>query len=209
MTIIRREEEIEAMDETYTIKTLEQVKLLSDPLRLQILECLAYEELTTKQVAERLGEKPTKLYHHVAALEQAGLIRLVNTRQNRGTTEKYYRCVAKQFRVDHSLFDRAADPEETKSELLQMLAGPLERTLSEIRESVKTGLINPEEQRRTAVLGTGRIRISEASLEKMKERVLAWLDEYNNADEEAGDLSFILMVAFYPVATKETADEQL
>jgi hypothetical protein len=134
---------------------------------------------------------------------------LVNTRQNRGTTEKYYRCVAKQFRVDHSLFDRAADPEETKSELLQMLAVPLERTLSEIRESVKTGLINPEEQRRTAVLGTGRIRISEARLEKMKERVLAWLDEYNNADEEEGDLSFNLMVAFYPVAKKEKADEQL
>jgi hypothetical protein len=90
-----------------------------------------------------------------------------------------------------------------------MLAVPLERTLSEIRESVKTGLINPEEQRRTAVLGTGRIRISEARLEKMKERVLAWLDEYNNADEEEGDLSFNLMVAFYPVAKKEKADEQL
>lgn len=30
----------------------------------------AKPERTTKQVAERLGEKPTKLYHHVEALER-------------------------------------------------------------------------------------------------------------------------------------------
>jgi hypothetical protein len=30
------------------------------------------------------------LYHHVAALERAGLVRLKETRPNRGTTEKWY-----------------------------------------------------------------------------------------------------------------------
>jgi predicted ArsR family transcriptional regulator len=45
---------------------------------------------TTKQVADLLGEPPTRLYHHVAALERAGLLRLKETRRNRGTTEKWY-----------------------------------------------------------------------------------------------------------------------
>ena len=69
---------------------LEQVRALSHPLRLRLLELFAQEARTAKQAAEVLGEPPTRLYHHVAALERAGLIRLKETRQNRGTTEKYY-----------------------------------------------------------------------------------------------------------------------
>jgi len=69
---------------------LEQVRALSHPLRLRLLELFKLQPRTAKQAAEVLGEPPTRLYHHVAALERAGLIRLRETRQNRGTTEKYY-----------------------------------------------------------------------------------------------------------------------
>lgn len=71
-------------------KGLDQVRALAHPLRLRLLELFAQEPRTAKQAAEVLGEPPTRLYHHVAALERAGLIRLKETRQNRGTTEKYY-----------------------------------------------------------------------------------------------------------------------
>jgi len=67
---------------------LEQVRALSHPLRLRLLELFKLQPRTAKQAAEVLGEPPTRLYHHVAALERAGLIRLRETRQNRGTTEK-------------------------------------------------------------------------------------------------------------------------
>jgi DNA-binding transcriptional ArsR family regulator len=69
---------------------LEQVRALAHPLRLRLLELFSQQPRTAKQAAEVLGEPPTRLYHHVAALERAGLIRLRETRQNRGTTEKYY-----------------------------------------------------------------------------------------------------------------------
>src|ERR1051326_7711550 len=69
---------------------LDQVRALAHPLRLRLLELFARQPRTAKQAAEVLGEPPTRLYHHVAALERAGLIRLKETRQNRGTTEKYY-----------------------------------------------------------------------------------------------------------------------
>ena len=58
-----------------TLSDLDQVKVLADPLRIRILEEMCTAERTTKQVAQRLGEKPTKLYHHVEALERVGLIR--------------------------------------------------------------------------------------------------------------------------------------
>jgi len=69
---------------------LDQVRALAHPLRLRLMELFARQPCTAKQAAELLGEPPTRLYHHVAALERAGLIRLRETRQNRGTTEKYF-----------------------------------------------------------------------------------------------------------------------
>jgi predicted ArsR family transcriptional regulator len=48
---------------------------------------------TTMQAATHLGEPPTRLYHHVAALERSGLVRLRETRSRRGATEKYFEAV--------------------------------------------------------------------------------------------------------------------
>lgn len=64
-----------------------------------MLERFAEEPRTTKKVAELLGLPPTRLYHHVAALERAGLLRLRKTRQNRGAVEKWYEAVARQVRT--------------------------------------------------------------------------------------------------------------
>ena len=70
---------------TLALTALDQVRALADPLRVRMLGAFASEERTTRQVAEVLGEKPTRLYHHVKALAAAGLIRKTRTRRNRGT----------------------------------------------------------------------------------------------------------------------------
>src|SRR5215470_15863362 len=74
-----------------------ELRALAHPLRLRILELFAEAPRTTKQVADLLGEPPTRLYHHVAALERAGLLKLKETRKNRGTVEKWYEAVARSF----------------------------------------------------------------------------------------------------------------
>jgi DNA-binding transcriptional ArsR family regulator len=71
-----------------------EIRALAHPLRLRLMELFAETPRTTKQIADLLGEPPTRLYHHVAALERAGLVRLKETRQNRGTTEKWYEATA-------------------------------------------------------------------------------------------------------------------
>jgi DNA-binding transcriptional ArsR family regulator len=85
------------MTRTKEMAGLEQIRALSHPLRLRLLELFAECPRTTKQAAEALGEPTTKLYHHVAALERAGLVRLRETRQNRGTTEKYFEATKSRF----------------------------------------------------------------------------------------------------------------
>ena len=135
-----------------TVGGLDQVRALAHPLRLRLLELFVRQPMTTKQAAEALGEPPTKLYHHVAALERAGLVRLRETRQNRGTTEKYFEAVSGQLAAspaavagstarDHAamglvVFDQA------RTELVQALAagraagrGPFIATRSVLRMS--------------------------------------------------------------------------
>jgi DNA-binding transcriptional ArsR family regulator len=82
---------------------LARVRALAHPLRLRLLELFAERPRTTMQAAQALGEAPTRLYHHVAALERAGLVRLRETRPNRGTTEKYFETVSKSMRAGDGL----------------------------------------------------------------------------------------------------------
>jgi DNA-binding transcriptional ArsR family regulator len=84
---------------------LEQVRALAHPLRLRLMELFTQSPRTAKQAAEVLGEPPTRLYHHVAALERAGLIRLREKRQNRGTTEKYYEAAGKRHVVGREVLN--------------------------------------------------------------------------------------------------------
>ena len=78
-------------------RTVADLRALAHPLRLRMMELFAESPRTTKQVAELLGQPPTRLYHHVAALERAGLLALTERRQNRGAVEKWYTSVAQQI----------------------------------------------------------------------------------------------------------------
>ncbi len=118
--------------DSYRISDLDQVKALANPLRMRILETLAASDpMTTKQVAQKLGEKPTRLYHHVDLLEKAGLIRLTHTRQNRGATEKYYEAIARSFRAGAELFSDES-PAEQEHALRPMIHTVFDSTTSEL-----------------------------------------------------------------------------
>src|SRR6266513_1705753 len=78
-------------------RSVADLRALAHPLRLRMMELFAESPKTTKQVADILGQPPTRLYHHVAALERAGLIHLKETRKNRGTVEKWYESISRTF----------------------------------------------------------------------------------------------------------------
>lgn len=114
-----------------------EMRALAHPLRLRIMELFAEAPRTTKQVAELLGQPPTRLYHHVAALERAGLLRLKETRRNRGTVEKWYESIARTMAPGRARPTKASERatrralamtilEQSRLEVLQSLGGPPE-----------------------------------------------------------------------------------
>jgi DNA-binding transcriptional ArsR family regulator len=188
--------------ESLTLSNLEQVKVLADPLRIRILEELCMEERTTKQVAQRLGEKPTKLYHHVEALDRVGLIRLTRTRQNRGTLEKYYMAVARTFRADASMFSVTDTVSKPEGDVLQaMVSTVFERTSDEMRELIAQGC-GQEGLEEQGVLSYLEIQVDEKHGRQIQARLMRLiksLQDSHKGGKKRGAKSYRLTIAFYPL----------
>lgn len=187
----------------YTITNLDQLRSLSNDVRLKILHELALRPMTAKQVAGTLKQPPTRLYHHFDALAEVGLIRLVREVPKRGTTQRFYRAVAARFRVDESCLGSTADDERTQS-LLSLLEAIRAEVVS-AAASVGGNEPSPEQP----IVGLSSIVTS--SPQKMSElsRVLAETsadlsEEYSvGPDDEQPDLmTWRISVFIHPVVDR-------
>lgn len=76
-----------------------QLRALAHPLRNRILFALGPEGSTVSRLSHGLGTNKGNVAHHLAVLEQAGLVRRGPTRQVRGGTEQYFLRVARRLRT--------------------------------------------------------------------------------------------------------------
>jgi DNA-binding transcriptional ArsR family regulator len=90
-------------DATFLIETPEQLRAVADPLRQRLLQAFA-EPRTVREVAGRLGEKVTKLYHHVDQLLAAGLVKVVREEKRRAVIERSFQVSARRFAVSPAAF---------------------------------------------------------------------------------------------------------
>jgi DNA-binding transcriptional ArsR family regulator len=197
--------------EAYTVKDLDQIKVLADPLRIRILEALCVER-TTKQVAQLLDEKPTKLYHHVDALERVGLIALSRTRQNRGTVEKYYLAVARTFRADSRVFQPTEkEGSERREAILQMISTIFDTTSAELASLADRGeaAMNPQDAMKPseeAIVSFLEVRASKAQLEEIRgklnqiiQSLSAVTEDAAESEEDGGQERYRLTLAYFPL----------
>lgn len=191
------------MKETVMLKDLEQIKVFAHPLRARLVEVFADMPRTAKQAAQVIGQKPTKLYHHVEALERVGLIKLVKTQKKRGTIEKYYRTVAKRFSVDSSLFEMMRNGKKAVGEFRAMFSTMLENTMREMNESISEKLICPEKREVEVTLARKHIRTTPAKIKKMQGKIQKMLDEFTAAQEMKGGIEYRLVLVFYPLTNKK------
>lgn len=82
-----------------TLRSYEQLKLLSDPRRLAILQQLMGAPASLTMLGKVVGEHPAWVRHHLKLLESAGLVELVETRFQSGVVEKFYHACASGFLV--------------------------------------------------------------------------------------------------------------
>ena len=83
------------MLETLMIDNLPQLKCVSDPFRIKLLELIADEPKTGQQIADELDIPRAKIHYHLVELEKNGIIEIVKTEQKHSIIQKFYAPVAK------------------------------------------------------------------------------------------------------------------
>jgi DNA-binding transcriptional ArsR family regulator len=149
--------------------TPQEAKALGHPLRLRIMRMCLMDELTNKQLADRLDRDPGTVLHHVRQLVNAGLLEAAPIRTGAsGALEKPYRANNETWWLDGPLAD--ADPETRFA--------PIEIFQEELREA------GPES---VAVHEKFLLHLSPGEVEELDRRILAVLDEYVATDHERLD----------------------
>ena len=170
------------MLDQHVIGSFEELKAVSDPLRSRILAVLSRGAMTTLQVARELGEKPTRLYHHVDILERAGLIRLVREQPKRGTVERYFEPVARVFLIDRDLLNPSGEGAAAGA-ALALVDGVLGQTLSELRQRIAEGDLPLHDGARLK-LARLHVRGSEAQVARLMQAVEALIEEANRLADD-------------------------
>ena len=142
--------------------TVREAKALSHPLRLRILRLCLHQELTNKQLAERLGRDPGTVLHHVRHLTEAGFLEqgLVRTGTS-GALEKPYRSTGLSWWLS--------------SPVLEQPLAPIEAFQEELRES------GPASVRTYARFA---LHLSPDDIAAIEQRVGAIIDEYVRTEDQ-------------------------
>lgn len=195
-------------DALYTITDLETLRVVSDPLRIQILQRLE-QPTTVKELARALGTTPTKLYYHVNLLEKHELIRVVDTKIVSGIVEKSYQIRALNFSVDQTLLAPGGGRDGDVDTLLHSI---LETTRAEILASVAARTAQTDDglpKEKSITLARSVLWLTPAQALELQNEFEAILAKHGAVEEPSTDKrQYGFTVALYPLtAYKEDNHE--
>ena len=92
------------------IRTFQQIKLLADSRRLEILQQLMAAPATLTQLARTLSQSPAWIRHHIQLLQSADLVEISEIRRTGAVTEKFYCARAGAFYVQEIILPAGKKP---------------------------------------------------------------------------------------------------
>ena len=191
-------------DDMFMVSDLETLRVLTDPLRLHILEVLDAKPQTVNQVAEKLGHSGSRLYYHFNLLEKHGLIEVVETRMVSNMLEKLYWLTAKDIEIDKSLLEFSKD--DVQEGLVSLISSSLEATRKEMLRSLQARSYQLDHGARPVprdvMIQSTRKRLTDETYQAFLEKFRGILQEFRDLPEETGlgdDINtFSLACYLYP-----------
>lgn len=169
------------------------LRVIAHSLRVHILDCLAEQEMTVRDVQKRLGTSSTSLYYHVGELERAGFIQLVRTEIQAGIQLKFYRAAARYFYVSLALLHGTSDEVDASASFMASL---METTARNLQISFSSGLI--DQTPGTFVVSHRQHRMSHAAAMEFRRRIEELDKDFERASEPEGEVSVEFAVALFP-----------
>lgn len=166
------------------LETIEQVRALMEPSRMQIIREMGKGATTSKEVALAVGGSVPKIHYHLKELEKNGLIRTTGKTQKGNLVESHYEPVARSFRTRTHLEDEVrSDPATYKDLLTRVLlvaSSEVEDTVVELVNAVEESDAETFAQRiRPALLEQG-LNADQTSLYLTQDEYDDFLAEYRD-----------------------------
>ncbi len=164
------------------LDTLEQFDALLSPQRLRLSEMLSVPK-TAKEVAEELGVPVTRLYYHLNALVEHGLVRVVEERPKGALVERVFQVAGKAMRPSKAFLERYG-----AEGLVEVTALAFRHAEARFVAAVRKGHVGFErdEPQRKATIGLSALQLTPDRLSELVERVEALQEEFT---EDEGELS--------------------
>lgn len=180
------------LDETLTLESTAQYKALFEDTRLRISDLLLERAATIKDLSDALGKPKGTIGHHVAVMEEAGLIKVVRTKKVRAIEAKYYGRAARTFIIDKTGHSGISLP------AAHFLATAAEEYTRSAERTEGHDLI-------TSTLRYARVPAERAG--EWKRRLLDLALEFS-AEPRAGDTTYGLILGFYPTDRAHLPDQE-
>lgn len=184
----------------YNIDTLEKLQVISNPLRMKILECVIPKARTIKEIGDLLGMQSNTRYYHMSELTEAGMARVVHSELVSGIQQKWYRASARYFRLEpHLLYTN--DARGTDDPAGAFLIAAIERTLNEFKTSLDHGLIDKSGE--SMIVTRRTIRATPEQAMEFKARLRQLEEDFSAAQDSEGTLRLELGIALFPGAERD------
>src|SRR5689334_1727359 len=98
------------MKKVETLHSFDEIKLLADSRRMDILRLLMASPATLTQLARTMKQSPAWIRHHIVALQSANLVEVSGIRKTGKVTEKYYRAKADVLLLQELILPKTRKP---------------------------------------------------------------------------------------------------
>lgn len=193
-------------ENSFVITDLETLRVYADPVRVQIIELLTQHPQTVREMAEKLGLLPSKLYYHINLLEKHALIQVVETRQVANLIEKQYAAAAARIEVDPRLMVNG--PAEENTGLLSVVQSTIDLTREDLLRSLQARHYNLQQgekpKLRELLLNRTQAYLTDERAAEFYQRLYTLIQDLEEADLGAAasqreDVQFYtLMATWYP-----------
>ncbi|WP_296127284.1 winged helix-turn-helix domain-containing protein [uncultured Anaerococcus sp.] len=127
------------MKEVHILNSLEEVNIVSDPIRLKIIMTLGTSPKNAQDLSHSLGMSRSKIHYHLKILEQNGIIEVVRTELINGITQKYFLPVAKAFIPNSEIFNKNLEEKQFTFKIPSKSYDSFEKELKDLVEKYKQG----------------------------------------------------------------------
>lgn len=149
-------EVLDAGPSVMELTSVEQMRVLNDPLRIRLMGAIGRRPDSAKELARRFDVPTTRLYHHLGLLEEHGFIEVVATRRSGARTERCYGMRPRSSIRPGPALTGADD----RRELAAALAAIVELTGTTLAEAVIAGRADLAADDESIVVSSATMRLT-------------------------------------------------